>query len=642
MSLVNFRRCVVIVLVCLLVGPQASAATQKCAGKKATKVGTQGNDKINGTKGNDVIVALGGFDEIYGKGGNDLICAGGSGDYVNGGGGKDTLMGQGGDDYMEGEEGDDLYKGGPGTDGAAWENAHGPITASFATNKATGAGNDSMTGMEQLFGSPFDDTFIGGPGDDELYPLAGNDSISAGAGDDYFEGAAGNDTIDGGPGEFDFASFSPAPGPMTIDLSAQTATGDGNDTVTRAEIISATHNNDTLIGDDERNIIYGLDGDDTIDGGGEFDAIAYEASPGPVTANIATGTASGEGDDTFSDIEALFGSESDDVFTGSDESDDLVGHGGNDQLYGAGGEDYIEGNAGDDLIDGGPGIYDSVGHGDSFSAVNIDLAAGGSTGEGTDTYTGIELAIGSRFDDTLKGDDGDNLFYGLDGNDAIDGRGGSDTMLYESADRGVTASLVTGKASGEGNDTFENLEGLVGSFFDDTLTGDGGDNLLISYDGDDVLNGGGGNDYFEAGFGNDVVDGGGGSSDMIDYFFSEDAVEVDLAAGTAEGEGSDELTSIEEVLGSLFDDTILGSAVGNYIFGDLGDDTIDGRDGDDGLDGFDGSDNITGGAGFDECFAAEIASACEAGDQPEGNALGGSGRSTSDLGKRNNQKRHTG
>jgi hypothetical protein len=112
----------------------ADAATPKCMGKKATIVGTAGNDTIVGTARADVIVARGGADRIDGRGGNDIICGGGGNDTIygragrdrvkggfgkdtiRGGGGNDRLMGSAGNDTIYGNRGDDTIDGGAGTD----------------------------------------------------------------------------------------------------------------------------------------------------------------------------------------------------------------------------------------------------------------------------------------------------------------------------------------------------------------------------------------------------------------------------------------------------------------------------------------------------------------------------------------------
>lgn len=93
--------------------PQPSA---KCAGKKATIVGTAKKNVLKGTKKADVIVGLGGNDVIRGAGGNDLICGGGGADKLFGEGGKDRLLGGGGKDRLVGGPGKDKLDGGPGKD----------------------------------------------------------------------------------------------------------------------------------------------------------------------------------------------------------------------------------------------------------------------------------------------------------------------------------------------------------------------------------------------------------------------------------------------------------------------------------------------------------------------------------------------
>ena len=104
-------------------GNQALAAADEddeeppsCAGKRATIVGTDGNDKLKGTKKSDVIVALAGDDTVFGRGGNDRICGGDGRDRLYGGAGKDRLYGGAGKDRLFGGPGKDRLFGGPGKD----------------------------------------------------------------------------------------------------------------------------------------------------------------------------------------------------------------------------------------------------------------------------------------------------------------------------------------------------------------------------------------------------------------------------------------------------------------------------------------------------------------------------------------------
>ncbi len=88
----------------------------RCAGKRATIIGTNGNDKLKGTRRADVIVGLGGNDTISGLGGNDVICGGAGKDKISGGAGKDKVFGGAGNDKLGGGSGKDQLNGGPGND----------------------------------------------------------------------------------------------------------------------------------------------------------------------------------------------------------------------------------------------------------------------------------------------------------------------------------------------------------------------------------------------------------------------------------------------------------------------------------------------------------------------------------------------
>ena len=96
-------------------GPPAPA-TAKCAGRRATIVGTRGNDRLRGTSAADVIAGLGGADRIAGLGRRDTICGGAGNDRLKGGPGADILIGGPGRDTLIGGPGRDKLRGGPGRD----------------------------------------------------------------------------------------------------------------------------------------------------------------------------------------------------------------------------------------------------------------------------------------------------------------------------------------------------------------------------------------------------------------------------------------------------------------------------------------------------------------------------------------------
>jgi hypothetical protein len=94
----------------------AAAAEARCKGRRATIVGTNDGEVIEGTPKVDVIVARGGNDIIYGRGGHDIICGGFGNDRLVGGAGKDWLKGEHGEDTLLGGGGEDWLRGGAGPD----------------------------------------------------------------------------------------------------------------------------------------------------------------------------------------------------------------------------------------------------------------------------------------------------------------------------------------------------------------------------------------------------------------------------------------------------------------------------------------------------------------------------------------------
>ena len=121
------------------------------------------------------------------------------------------------------------------------------------------------------------------------------------------------------------------------------------------------------------------------------------------------------------------------------------------------------------------------------------------------------------------------------------------------------------------------IERYVAGSGDDNVTGNIADNVLEGRDGDDTLMGGAGNDTLIGGPGADALSGDAGS-DTASYAGSSTAVTVNLSDGTATGgdaEG-DTFTSIENLSGSAFDDTLIGDSSDNVLEGGDGADTLDG------------------------------------------------------------------
>ncbi|WP_395022610.1 beta strand repeat-containing protein, partial [Dongia sp.] len=213
------------------------------------------------------------------------------------------------------------------------------------------------------------------------------------------------------------------------------------------------------------------------------------------------------------------------------------------------------------------GIFNGVGpsvvsysNADAGVTVNLATPANNAGAASGDTYFNIRTVIGSGFDDKLTGDSSDNTLVGGAGGDALDGGTGNDTASYATSKSGVTANLATPSANtGDAyKDTYTAIDNLVGTSFNDTLTGDGSANILIGGTGADALDGAGG-------------------TDTASYATASAAVTVNLASSgynTGDAAG-DTYASIENLTGSAFNDVLSGNGSANVIDGGAGIDTAD-------------------------------------------------------------------
>ena len=468
--------------------------------------------------------------------------------------------------------------------------------------------------------------------DDLLLGTATDDSISGFAGDDTLVSGGGQDTLDGGTGR-DTASFADVAAGVTVVLASGFEVTSGTSLVD-IENVRGSRFGDVISGDDEANrlsggagddvlggeagndTLVGGAGDDALDGGEGMDLASYAGASGAVSVNLATGVATGEGTDALNDIESALGSDFDDTLIGSAGANWLGGGLGNDSLSGGDGNDTLASGAGADTLDGGAG-FDIATYIGASSAINLQLASGFEVTSG-DMLSGIEGAIGSNFGDVMVGDAEANWLYGVDGDDVIDGGSGRDTLVgglgnnvldggdgvdtvsYVYASGAVTVSLDTGTATAPDiNDVLSNIEAVIGSQFDDSITGDALENLLVGNLGDDTLQGGAGNDWLQGGPGSNVIDGGEGFADVVDYFALTSGVTVDLLACKTTGAATDTLLNIEWVKGTDFADSITGDVASNLLSGMGGDDVLAGGEGDDTLEGGAGADTLSGDEGND-------------------------------------------
>jgi cold shock CspA family protein len=434
---------------------------------------------------------------------------------------------------------------------------------------------------------------------------AGNDTLTGNGGADTLRGGDGDDVLTAGEENL-FSDFSG---------------GDGNDSIT------------VIAGDA---FIQPGTGDDTITGSGgdnDFNEIAYiydaqDADPAPTNGIVVVydGEGSGTvtdyagGTDTFTNIDAIRGTQLADSFTGSD------------------GRDRFTGLAGDDTFDGGGGDRDQVDYrwsqfADGAAGVTVDLTAGTATDPfgDTDTLINIEDIRGTVFDDVmfgatgaesrLEGDDGndsltgadDDFFTDLDGGDGDDtldgGTGGAffepgtgtDVIIGGTADEGFFALSYFFSARDEGATSgitvqfSSERDGTVVDYNGDTDTFEGIDRIRGT-NNDDSFTGAEGRQQFRGLGGDDFFDGGAGDRDRIDYSRADESagasqgVVVDMVNGTATDAygDTDTFVNIEEIRGSKFDDVITGDDQDNFLEGEGGDDTLDGGAGNDGA-GYDAS-----------------------------------------------------
>jgi uncharacterized protein YkwD len=365
------------------------------------------------------------------------------------------------------------------------------------------------------------DLIVGTALDDEIYALGGADWITL---------AGGSDTIDGGEGR-DMLSFSNldetlgrtnADYRLNIDMQAGTAVShDGSQLIlfTNIERLTATSYADR---------IRGTDGDDEIRGLGDYDWIT------------ATG--------------------------------------GNDVVDGGSGQDMIsfleyQSTAANIISD----VFGSAGappSGAQASGVVVDFAnPDNNTGLASGlSLTSVERVTGSSRQDVFYGDGEQNDFRGLGdydwfvssagGRERYFGGDGVDTVTYFNTTSGITANLsngvqINGRETGFGSrgdaarDLYFEIENLVGSHFDDSLTGSSERNQLNGLDGDDFIFAKGGVDYIKGGLGNDTIDGGAGSDYALfdgyiaDYTLTRGTGLESNSVTVSGADGTDSLIDVE-------------------------------------------------------------------------------------------------
>ena len=569
-------------------------------GGLSTLDGGAGNDTLYSVYGDGVLIGGYGDDTLQMIGGyygsyNGVLYGGDGADTLIGAYGEDSLYGGTGDDFMSGGDYNDLLVGGDGNDFADGGSGIDVFEGGAGDDTLFGGdGNDIIDGREDndsIYGDDGDDLIIGGLGDDTLEGGNGADTIYGSYGNDLFIATVGGEgtttnNLDGGDGS-DTITFAGLTSDVTVDLSGGTAIGVGEiENLSNIENVIGSNYADEIFGDVYDNLLeggldddtlFGAGGNDILDGGAGNDTLDFLDAVGSVNANLSANTVSADGDggvDTLISIENIDGSNQDDELIGDGNVNTLTGRIGDDVLSGAAGNDELRGGSGNDLVFGGD---------------DDDLVIGGN---------GDDTLFGGDGNDTVQGGADDDLLSGGLGDDDINGiGGGNDTVTFETAANGVTVDLDAGSASGEGTDTIANIDNVIGSGFDDFIFGDAFDNELDGGAGNDFIDGFTGDDLLFGSLGNDTFFGGDGF-DTLTFTNAASNVEVNLFTNTVvfDGDGgTDQVSEIEQVIGSANDDTLTGSDDDEVLLGGDGNDILDGLGGRDSLDGGAGNDEIDAG-----------------------------------------------
>ena len=527
----------------------------------------------------------GAFSSVGGLVGNISIGMGAVIENAIGGSGNDTIYGNSANNTIRGGLGNDIINGGLGTDTVIYSGQRSQYTVTWNYGYVTiegPEGTDTLYNVEWIyFGNDFAEgvygmvpsqplNVYGDASNDVITGTALGDTITGGGGDDTINGLGGNDSLGGGSG------------------------------------------NDTIDGGAGNDIIVGGLGNDTLTGGAGFDVLDYSSASGAVTVNMTTGLTTGAaGSDSFSAFEEVRGSAFNDTITGD---------GQNNVLRGGGGIDLLNGGAGNDTLVAGAGVQNTnaadISKPQSLannsianarvisSATDYDLLINSAITASTSvphatvvavSHGGIEYyridvtAAGAQitldtdnanFDSTLRLLDANGAELASNDDGGSDGASTESFITYTFAAAGTyfveVARYSSGGTSGAPLVTQSILAGSTYTLHV-SLTSATASPIFTA---GSTLNGEAGDDTFVGGSGNDAFNGGAGV-DTADYSLASAAVTANLATGTASanGQGSDTLSSIERLIGSNFADSLSGSAANETFRGGAGGDAISAGDG---------------------------------------------------------------
>ena len=332
------------------------------------------------------------------------------------------------------------------------------------------------------------------------------------------------------------------------------------------ENVTGSKFNETITGNDQRNILDGAGGIDTVSFASHDSVSAFLGETNVIRLAFGNDDTTGgsylrEGFTidplthqtvTLREFDTLLNFEN---VTGSNRSETIFGSTKSNVLDGRGGNDIIDGGLGNDTMIGGAGNNTA-----SFGNHNLlvfsqasdiqvgNVALGLNSADGRATYTSPNGAfksdvlrqfsnvIGSRLDETITGNEQNNVLDGAGGNDLIDGGLGNDVIIggtgtdfvtYSSHDSlpllpGEINLLQLGLGVADGSYTrFEIINGVLQVAETDVLRGverligSSHSEIIIGNEQDNTLSGRGGDDTLQA-WRNDIIDGG-ADNDTYDF-----------------------------------------------------------------------------------------------------------------------------
>ena len=402
-------------------------------------------DQVIGSEFDDVFVADKSFRDV----------AGGKSIRIEGRGGDDTIIGNGSTKAF--------YKS---AKAAVTVDLEAGIARGTDAGDVAGVGTDTLSGIDKIVGSDFDDTILGSDGyyREELQGNAGNDYIDGRGGGDRASYLMDDDGI--------IANLSSSAVTIGGETVAAGTVRDGFgdiDTLMNIESLRSSLHDDVLIGSDKDNSFRIEGGNNKVDGGLGTDRINYKTrQAGGVTVDLDAGTATNAlgGTDTLTSIEDVRGSRFDDVITGDSNDNRLDAGDGDDVIKGGAGNDTLDGGAGNDRLEGGSGNDGAVYAG---SYENYSIQTGNdsrglrtltvtdlSGNEGVDVLTGVEkLYFSDQTIDVVNSIEGTSVSGNVS---VLESDGGSIIYSGDGADNGAEVVITDLLLDGSREIEFRNLQ----------------------------------------------------------------------------------------------------------------------------------------------------------------------------------------